>query len=54
MIFEALGEFNDSNVNLSKNLDLIVNVSKNEFRGDNSSIFNSRYFINSRKIAIFK
>ena len=33
VIFEAL-KFNDSNVNLSKNLDLIVSVSKNEFRGE--------------------
>jgi single-stranded-DNA-specific exonuclease len=33
IIFEAL-KFNDSNVNISKNLDLIVSVSKNEFRGE--------------------
>jgi single-stranded-DNA-specific exonuclease len=33
VIFEAL-KFNDSNVNISKNLDLIVSVSKNEFRGE--------------------
>ncbi len=33
VVFEAL-KFNDSNVNLSKNLDLIVSVSKNEFRGE--------------------
>ena len=33
VIFEAL-KFNDSNINLSKNLDLIVSVSKNEFRGE--------------------
>ncbi|WP_419678021.1 single-stranded-DNA-specific exonuclease RecJ [Aliarcobacter lanthieri] len=31
-IFEAL-KFYDSNTNLSKNLDLIVSISKNEFRG---------------------
>jgi single-stranded-DNA-specific exonuclease len=33
LIFEAL-KFNDSNTNISKNLDLIVSVSKNEFRGE--------------------
>lgn len=33
VIFEAL-KFNDSNINFSKNLDLIVSVSKNEFRGE--------------------
>ena len=33
VIFEAL-KFNDSNTNFSKNLDLIVSVSKNEFRGE--------------------
>ena len=33
VIFEAL-KFNDSNINISKNLDLIVSVSKNEFRGE--------------------
>ena len=33
IIFEAL-KFNDSNINLASNLDLIVSVSKNEFRGE--------------------
>ncbi len=33
VIFEAL-KFNDSNVNISQNLNLIVSVSKNEFRGE--------------------
>ena len=33
VIFEAL-KFNDSNTNFSKNLNLIVSVSKNEFRGE--------------------
>ncbi|PUE64407.1 single-stranded-DNA-specific exonuclease RecJ [Arcobacter caeni] len=32
-VFEAL-KFNDSNINISKNLNLIVSVSKNEFRGE--------------------
>lgn len=32
-IFEAL-KFNDSNINLSKNLDLIVSINRNEFRGE--------------------
>jgi single-stranded-DNA-specific exonuclease len=33
VIFEAL-KFNDSNTNISQNLDLVVSVSKNEFRGE--------------------
>ena len=33
VIFEAL-KFNDDNINLPKNMDLIVSVSKNEFRGE--------------------
>jgi single-stranded-DNA-specific exonuclease len=33
VIFEAL-KFNDSNINFSQNLDLIVSVAKNEFRGE--------------------
>jgi single-stranded-DNA-specific exonuclease len=33
VVFEAL-KFNDSNTNISQNLDLIVSLSKNEFRGD--------------------
>ena len=33
VIFEAL-KFNDSNINISQNLNLIVSVSKNEFRGE--------------------
>lgn len=37
-IFEAL-KFNDSNTNLASNLDLIVSVSKNEFRGEVSAQF---------------
>ena len=32
VIFEAL-KFNDSNTNIPQNLDLIVSISKNEFRG---------------------
>ncbi|MBS9782740.1 MAG: single-stranded-DNA-specific exonuclease RecJ [Arcobacter sp.] len=32
-IFEAL-KFNDSNINLPQNLDLIISVNKNEFRGE--------------------
>ena len=32
-VFEAL-KFNDSTVNLASNLNLIVSVSKNEFRGE--------------------
>ena len=31
-IFEAM-KFNDSNTNIPQNLDLIVSISKNEFRG---------------------
>ncbi|MEZ4694168.1 MAG: DHHA1 domain-containing protein [Aliarcobacter sp.] len=37
-IFEAL-KFNDSNKDISSNLDLIVSVSKNEFRGEVSPQF---------------
>ena len=33
VVFEAL-KFNDSNINFSKNFDLIVSVAKNEFRGE--------------------
>lgn len=33
VIFEAL-KFNDSNINISQNLNLVVSVSKNEFRGE--------------------
>ncbi len=33
VIFEAL-KFNDSNINFSKNFDLIVSIAKNEFRGE--------------------
>ena len=33
VVFEAL-KFNDSNIDLPKNLNIIVSVSKNEFRGD--------------------
>ena len=32
VIFEAM-KFNDSNTNIPQNLDLIVSISKNEFRG---------------------
>lgn len=32
-VFEAL-KFNDSNINISHNLDLIISVAKNEFRGE--------------------
>lgn len=38
VIFEAL-KFNDSNDNLAQNLDLILSVNKNEFRGDISPQF---------------